>query len=58
MIDGVGNVPCEERLEDLGMFSQKKRRLRRDLVAMFNSIKGSYGESDQEGPEMVVSCNY
>lgn len=58
MIDGVVNMPCEERLEDLGMFSQKKRRLRGDLVAMFNSIKGCYGESHQEGPDMVVSCNY
>jgi len=35
MIKGLGSLSCEERLREQDLFSLEKRRLRGDLVTMF-----------------------
>ena len=56
-INGLKQVPCEERLSNLGLFGLGKRRLRWDLINAYKYLKGGGRQMNEARLFSVLHSN-
>ena len=56
MIRGLETKPYGERLNELGMFSLEKRRLRGDMIALFKYLNSCHTEEGQDVFSVLPQC--